>query len=75
MASLRVGVLLLQEVDKPNGEDTMPGIGFNQSEAKESPEEDTVAAQTEQAFGLAGEDGQPCRWTSTTVSKKKNAHR
>lgn len=32
------------------------GIGFNQSEAKEIPEEDTVAAQTEQAFGLAGED-------------------
>ena len=50
------------------------GIGFNQSEAKESPKEDTVAAQTEQAFGLAGET-QPCRWTSTTVSKKKNAHR
>ena len=31
-------------------------IGFNQSEAKESPEEDTVSTQTEQAFGLAGED-------------------
>lgn len=32
------------------------GIGFNQNEVKESPEEDTVATQTEQAFGLAGED-------------------
>ena len=32
------------------------GIGFNQNEAKESPQEDTVEAQTERAFGLTGED-------------------